>query len=116
MEITFEQLPKAVAELHTKLDGLEKLIGQKINPPQTLEVDHWYTINEICKYLPDKPSKPTIYNWIRKGIIPYHKGEKKLRFLKSEIDAWLKGGKQKTATDYAAEADTYLQTLKNKRR
>ncbi len=116
MEITFEQLPKAVAELHSKLDGLEKLLGQKTTPQQSHELDRWYNINEICQYLPDKPSKPTIYNWVRESKIPYHKGQKKLRFLKSEIDHWLKSGKQKTAADYAAEADSFLQTLKNTRK
>jgi excisionase family DNA binding protein len=52
--------------------------------------DVWLGINELCEYHPDKPTKPTVYGWVNAGTIPVHKGGKKLRFLKSEIDKWLK--------------------------
>jgi excisionase family DNA binding protein len=70
--------------------------------------DHWFDLNELCEYIPDKPSKQTVYGWVHAGIIPYHKGGKKLRFLKSEIDNWLKQGRRKTVNEIASEAETYL--------
>jgi hypothetical protein len=51
---------------------------------------------------------------VNAGTIPVHKGGKKLRFLKSEIDAWLKQGRKKTLAETAAEADAYLNNHKKK--
>jgi hypothetical protein len=45
---------------------------------------------------------------VNAGIIPVHKGGKKLRFLKSEIDSWLKQGRKKTLAETASEAEAYL--------
>jgi predicted DNA-binding transcriptional regulator AlpA len=56
-------------------------------------------LNELCNYLPDKPAKATVYGWIHASLIPCHKGQKKLRFRKSEIDTWLLEGRKKTSTD-----------------
>ncbi|MBL0342688.1 MAG: helix-turn-helix domain-containing protein, partial [Bacteroidetes bacterium] len=70
--------------------------------------DRWLDLNELCIYHPDKPSKPTVYGWVNAGIIPVHKGGKKLRFLKSEIDAFLKLGRKQTLAEIASEADSYL--------
>jgi len=75
---------------------------------QPTETDRWFDLNELCNYLPDKPAKPTVYGWVHEGVIPCHKGAKKLRFLKSEIDSWLKQGRKKTLAETASEADIYL--------
>ena len=66
--------------------------------------EKWFDIDELCNYLPDKPKKATIYGYVRLKTIPYHKGGKKLRFLKSEIDAWLKLGRRKTVIEIEGEA------------
>ena len=79
---------------------------------QHTDPDRWFDLNELCFYHPDKPSKPTVYGWVNAGLIPVHKGGKKLRFLKSEIDSWLKKGKRKTIEETAAEADQYLNRKK----
>lgn len=78
------------------------------------EAERWLNLQELCDYLPDKPAKPTVYAWVNQGIIPYHKGGKKLRFLKSEIDAWLKNSKQLTKAEAASEIDQFLKTTKRK--
>ncbi len=52
------------------------------------------------------------YGWVNAGIIPVHKGGKKLRFLKSEIDNWLKQGRKKTLAETASEAEQYCKTKK----
>jgi excisionase family DNA binding protein len=56
----------------------------------------------------DKPSKATVYGWVNAGTIPVHKGGKKLRFLQSEIDHWMKQGRRKTLNEIAGEAEQYL--------
>lgn len=75
---------------------------------QPAEADRWFDISELCAYHPDKPAKPTVYSWVNSGLIPVHKSGKKLRFLKSEIDNWLKQGKKKSTSDINAEANNYL--------
>jgi excisionase family DNA binding protein len=72
------------------------------------DTDRWFDLSEFCNYHPDKPSKPTVYGWVNAGIIPVHKGGKKLRFLKSEIDIFLKQGRKKTLAETVREVDTYL--------
>lgn len=74
----------------------------------------WLNLNELCEYLPDKPVKATVYGWVHNSIIPHHKGGKKLRFLKSEIDEWLKTGKKRTNAEIADEADSYLKNKGSK--
>lgn len=81
----------------------------------TPETDRWFDLTELCNYLPDKPAKPTVYGWVHVGLIPCHKGGKKLRFLKSEIDTWLKQGRKKTLAEVAIETDQYLSKKKEVR-
>jgi excisionase family DNA binding protein len=107
MEITFEQLPKAFTHLTNEVSEIKRLLLEKSNEHQ-IETDHWFDLNELCNYHPDKPQKPTVYGWVNAKIIPVHKGGKKLRFLKSEIDNWLRQGRKKTFVETAIEADSYL--------
>jgi excisionase family DNA binding protein len=107
MEITFEYLPKAVTSLSNELSEIKMLLLKKANE-QPIESDRWFDLKELCEYLPDKPVKATVYGWVHSGSIPCHKGRKKLRFLKSEIDNWLKLGKKKTTGETSCEADNYL--------
>jgi hypothetical protein len=109
--LTLETLPKAFTQLTTEVSEIKRLLLETRNE-RPIESDHWFDLKELCNYLPDKPAKATAYGWVHSGSIPCHKGQKKLRFLKSEIDQWLKTGKRKTATELAAEADRYLQKKK----
>jgi hypothetical protein len=105
--LTFNELPHAVSQLYNKLNDIERLLLEQGNE-QSQQTETWFDLNQLCNYLPDKPARATVYGWVHTGIIPCHKGQKKLRFLKSEIDQWLKTGRRKTIAEMAAEADTYL--------
>jgi len=105
--LTLETLPKAFTHLTNEVSEIKRLLLEKSNEQPT-EPDRWFDLNELCIYHPDKPSKPTVYGWVNAGTIPVHKGGKKLRFLKSEIDNWLKQGRKKTLAETASEAETYL--------
>ena len=107
MEITFEQLPKAVTQLFDKLDNIERLLLNNSTHPQP-EPERWLNLSELCDYLPDKPVKPTVYGWVHQRVIPCHRRGKKLYFLKSEIDIWLKTGRKKTNAEIAAESETFI--------
>jgi len=89
-------------------NAVRKAISETPKAEQPTETDRWFDLNELCIYHPDKPSKPTVYGWVHSGLIPVHKGSKKLRFLKSEIDSWIKQGRKKTNAEISIEAEQYL--------
>ena len=111
---TLENLPHAVHILSGDVQEIKKLLQQLTRP--STEKDQWFDIDELCKYHPDKPKKPTVYGWVSAGLIPSHKTGKRLRFLKSEIDLFLKEGKSTTQNDAANNADAFLSTANNRRR
>jgi len=97
-------------ELETLIeDSIKRCLTVHKQLPQQ-QADQWFDLNELCNYLPDKPAKATAYGWVHSSSIPCHKGQgqKKLRFLKSEIDNWLRQGRKKTLAETASEADAYL--------
>ncbi len=109
--LTLETLPKAFTLLSNEVSEIKRLLLERSNEQPT-ETDRWFDLNELCQYHPDKPSKPTVYGWVNAGTIPVHKGCKKLRFLKSEIDNWLRQGRKKTLSETAIEAENYCKTKK----
>ena len=101
--------------IEARLSNIETiLLDLKHNPKYSSQIDsdQWFDLKELCEYLPDKPSKATIYSWIHNRTIPFHKGAKKLRFLKSEIDIWLKDGKKVIPTNPVVSPENYLKTIK----
>jgi len=110
--LTLESLPKAFAHLTTEVSEIKRLLLEK-NNQQPSETDRWFDLNQLCIYHPDKPSKSTVYGWKNAGTIPVHKNGKKLRFLKSEVDAWLAQGRKKT---HAQLQDESIHFLKPKKR
>lgn len=109
--LTLETLPKAFVQLTNEVSEIKRLLLEKSNDQPT-EIDRWFDLNELCIYHPDKPSKPTVYGWVNAGNVPVHKGGKKLRFLKSEIDSWLRQGRKKTLAEIATEAAQYCKLKK----
>lgn len=105
--LTLESLPKAFLQLTIEVGEIKRLLLENSNRKQT-ETDCWFDLTELCKYHPDKPSKPTVYGWVNEGKIPHHKTTKKLSFLKSEIDNWLKQSRKKTFAEISSEADQFL--------
>lgn len=83
------------------------------------DANDWLNLKQLCDYLPDKPAKATVYGWVNKKHIPYHKKSKALSFLRSEIDLWLMEGRRYTQAELinkvATETDSYLLTRKKKK-
>lgn len=111
-EITFEKLPMIVSQLRDEIVNLKKFLIEK-KWDQDQDSVHWLNLTELCEYLPDKPSKATVYSWIHNRSIPHHKGPKKLRFLRAEIDTWLKEGKKNIISGPEIPPESYLK-IKNK--
>lgn len=88
--ITYNDLPQAILELHRKVDIL---LSQRLSKPPD-EPDKLLTIEQLIDYLPEKPARQTIYGWVNYRHIPFEKHGKRLYFRKSIIDTWLYKGRQ----------------------
>ena len=103
--ITFDTMPQAMAYLIKEIQDLKE---QLLKPTMIqAPVDQWFSLDELINYLPDKPVKATVYGWVHYKSIPYHKGGKRLRFLKSDIDKWMSEGKRKSTGELTKEASNY---------
>jgi excisionase family DNA binding protein len=83
VQITPEELEELIEKSVKKVLIELKELKEESTP------DRWMNLQELCAYMPDRPSKPTVYGWVNSNKIPVHKGGKRLRFLKSEIDTWM---------------------------
>ncbi|TYB80336.1 helix-turn-helix domain-containing protein [Bizionia saleffrena] len=107
--LKFEQLPNVVATLTIEVRELKALILTTAKP-QTQ--NNPLTIREVAELT--NLSVPTLYGYVQRNEIPYHKKGNRLYFFKSEIiEDWIKTGKQKTLNELKAETDKYLSN-KNK--
>jgi len=109
MEITFNELPRAISQLYDKLTGIEQLLLSRELSTKT-ESDQLLTVQETADFL--HLSVPTIYGLNSKGELPACKRGKRLYFSKQELTNWIKAGRKKTNSEIQAEADVYVQGTK----
>ncbi len=100
--------------LNKRLSNIENILLDIQHEPQQLseQANRWLDLSGLSDYLPSNPAHATIYSWLAKGSIPAHKQGKRWYFLVSEIDDWIKQGKQKTIKELEAETDEYLSNKK----
>ena len=113
MELTFEQLPKAVSTILESLQRIENLLQQKSEP--FIESDKPMTVKETAAFL--NVSVSAIYKLTMSMEIPCNKRSKRIYFMKSDLIEWIKMGRRKTIYEIQAEADNYiLRTRKGRRK
>jgi excisionase family DNA binding protein len=112
MEMTFEKLPHAVAELSDKLDHLERLILSQNNTSQP-DADKLLTIKETAEFL--HLTVPTIYLLVQRAEIPVCKRGKRLYFSKLEITSWIMAGRKKTTSEIEANVNAYVHSSRKGR-
>ncbi len=108
--LTFNDLPKAVAEMYKKMSTLERLIHKHFNTPKEEQEEKLMSITDASKFL--KLSVPTIYSKVSRNEIPYMKRGKRLYFSSKELMDFLKGGRNKSVEQIEKEAENYLSKLK----
>ena len=104
--IRFEDIPNAITGVLKKLSSLEDKIDGIYELVQSEKEETWFTVAELCAYLPTHPVEHTIYCWRGKRIM----------FLKSEIDEWLQGTKGKSKNEIQREAEEYVLSTQRKNR
>lgn len=111
-KITFNDVPEAINNLSEEVNQIKKLLNQKNHNSNNVEEEKWLDLETLVDYDPQRRTKATWYAKISKGEVPFYKNGKKLYFLKSEIDEWLRKGKVKTISEIKKEADKYLSNTK----
>ena len=91
-EITFDKLPQAITYLTEQVAELKELVLE-LQPPES-EKHVLVEIDDASRII--KKAKPTIYNLVRKGVLPSYKKGKKLYFYEDELLKWIEGGRKKT--------------------
>lgn len=103
-EISFENLPKAVAHLTSEIAEIKSLVQNvKISEPKEKRIP--IGIEDVCKII--GKAKPTIYTLVRERKIPCYKSGKKLYFFEDELLDWISKGKKKTLLEIESEALKY---------
>ncbi|MCT3629162.1 helix-turn-helix domain-containing protein [Elizabethkingia anophelis] len=101
-EISFENLPSAVAHLNNQVEELKELILRKESvsiPQKKTPID----IEKACEII--GKAKPTVYTLVRTRQIPCYKSGKKLYFFEDELLEWIRNGRRKTMVEIEAEAE-----------
>ena len=111
---SLEEMPRALSYLINKVETLQQDVNNLRKKERASESLRWMNIDELCAYHPSHPKKQTVYEWVSKKSIPYHKMTKELMFLQSEIDEWLKRGAKKSEDDLMREAREFVLSKKGK--
>ena len=84
-------------------------------PTPSVSTKKILTVDELAKYL--NTAKQTIYGWVHKKKIPYHKHPtgRKTYFVLSEIDEWLTSNRRATSAEIEAQAILHIQQQKDRR-
>jgi len=106
MELSFDQLPKAVSNLQETVNEIKRLLQEKSNPGPQPETDELLTVQDTAKFL--SLSVPTVYGLISKGELPVMKRSKRCYFSKIELINYLKQGRKKTNTEVKTEAEKHI--------
>ena len=101
-EISFENLPKAVAHLVSEVAGIKSLVGKRqvpVVPQKRIPIG----IEEAGRLI--GKAKPTVYALVRKRLLPCYKNGKKLYFFEDELLEWISKGKKKTLQEIESEVE-----------
>ena len=105
--LTFDAMPQMMANILEKLETLEQKFDA-LQSNNNVEADAWFSLQDLCDYLPNHPAEQTVYGWTSSRTIPYHKNGKSIIFRKSEIDNWLMQTSRKSANDIYDEGRAYV--------
>ena len=92
-EISFNDIPRVISLIYSKLENLEKLI--LANNVQQISKENEHVLmntDEACEFL--MMPKPTLYAKLIDGSIPSIKQGKRYYLYKDELVQWLESGRK----------------------
>ena len=103
--MTFDQLPKAVADLQDSVNEIKRLLmaqtqGTSSNPIIP-ESDKVLTVAQAASFLNTSPG--AIYQLVHKSAIPYSK-KGRLYFSEKELRSWIQSSRRQTVTEIQVES------------
>lgn len=107
VEPSFDAMPQIMVNILKKLESLEQKFDA-LQSNNNVEADVWFSLQDLCNYLPSHPAEQTVYGWTSNHTIPFHKVGKNIVFHKSEIDDWLLRNSRKPVNDIYDEALEYV--------
>lgn len=114
MDISNAQLILFPVQMSEFINLMRIMIREEIRAQKAENIkqqkNEWMDLDQLLDYLPQKLAKSTLYVKLAAGEIPGHKNSrsKKWTFLKSEIDAYLRSGKQLSNSEIIDAADKSL--------
>ncbi len=108
--ISFEKLPEAVAQLHQKLENIERLLEEQSDQNNPKIQKGLLSVSEAAEFL--NLAVPTVYSMVSRGEIPFMKRAKRLYFSSEELLEYVREGRQMTDEDIKDEA---INNLKERR-
>ena len=106
----FDKLPDVVRQLFETVEHIETLLFKLHHDREARE--KFLSVKEAADYL--KITVPTLYSLASRRQIPVKKPGKRLYFLNTELDEWIKAGKLKTNDEIARDAETKLKSYQRK--
>lgn len=113
-EISFENLPKAVAHLVCEVAEIKSLVEKGQLSPIVPQKRVPIGIEEACRII--GKAKPTVYALVRKRLLPCYKNGKKLYFFEDELVEWISNGKKKTLREIESEVEADIHSIYNRKR
>lgn len=104
-DISFENLPKAVAHIVKEIAEIKYMI-QNVQIYESKEKSVPIGVEDASRLL--GKAKPTIYALVRQRKIPCYKYGKKLYFFEEELLEWISKGKKKTIQEIESEVSKYI--------
>ena len=112
-DLTFDHLPKAVAEIKAKIDTIEQLLLELLGKGGATSIQNEYVnIDEAAKIL--TLSKGFIYKLTCTMAIPHYKRGKRLYFSKQELNGLINKGRVKTNEEIERDAINYVAIRKRR--
>ena len=117
--LTFNDLPKVVSEVLSKVERLERVIDiikDEVSKKTPSSAEHIpMTIDEACDFL--KMKKSTMYYHIERNNIPATRRVKNYILFKDELVGWLESGRKSPVALTPEEMNAQkLSTMKRKPR
>lgn len=104
--LSFDDLPRAVNQLDEKLNAIQRMLAQRIEPETPPIQDKLLSVQEAAAFL--RLTAPTVYSKVSRGELPVMKQGNRLYFSLTELMEYLKTGKKKSSNEAMAYANSYL--------